>query len=569
MDPRTNYKFGLSLLILLTLPATAAMALIPEPGNLVYGTVSLDGKPLTAADTQVSIVLSDGSKEIASYTMGDDPAAQDRYVLEVPMDSVLARSQDAVRPGDTLAVRYKVGTSSLAVANLVVEERGATIVLNLVVQSKDVPVGPDPSLVDSDGDGIPDVVEVASGLNPLDPSDAGLDSDGDGISNLQEYQNGTNIAVDDNPPHLIPPPDKEVSATGLFTQVDLGEATAFDAKDGILTATPDGDGYYTPGSHTVTWSVADAQGNTVTATQKIDVAPLVNFYPDQVAAEGATVAVAVELNGQAVAYPVTIPFTVSGTASGGVDYTLADGEITIDSGLVGSIEFPVLKDAVDGEGTETVVVTMGTPVNAALGSHSVFVAQIAEENIPPTVSLSASQGGGPVSLIVSDSGPVTVTAVVNDPNPGDTQSYDWSASDNALAEMDGDVTNRTFVFDPLGLTEGTYLVAATVTDAAAASGTADLFLRLVNVAPALAAVDTDGDGINDDVEGAGDSDGDGIPDYLDAVDQRNAIQAKSSVSDQYLLETEPGLIMSLGYVALGTGDGDVIVSPELLGAANP
>lgn len=48
-------------------------------------------------------------------------------------------------------------------------------------------------LLDSDGDGIPDVVEIANGLNPFDPSDAAGDLDGDGLSNLREYQLGTDM----------------------------------------------------------------------------------------------------------------------------------------------------------------------------------------------------------------------------------------------------------------------------------------------------------------------------------------------------------------------------------------
>ena len=43
-----------------------------------------------------------------------------------------------------------------------------------------------PSLADTDGDGIPDGEETALGLDPLDPADAGADSDGDGIPDLDE-----------------------------------------------------------------------------------------------------------------------------------------------------------------------------------------------------------------------------------------------------------------------------------------------------------------------------------------------------------------------------------------------
>src|SRR5206468_11207725 len=44
---------------------------------------------------------------------------------------------------------------------------------------------------DSDGDGLPDLWEIANGTNPNVP-DADADPDGDGQTNLQEYLAGTN-----------------------------------------------------------------------------------------------------------------------------------------------------------------------------------------------------------------------------------------------------------------------------------------------------------------------------------------------------------------------------------------
>ena len=47
------------------------------------------------------------------------------------------------------------------------------------------------SFLDTDGDGLPNVWEMAHGFNPLSASDAQADADGDGWTNLEEYLMGT------------------------------------------------------------------------------------------------------------------------------------------------------------------------------------------------------------------------------------------------------------------------------------------------------------------------------------------------------------------------------------------
>lgn len=53
------------------------------------------------------------------------------------------------------------------------------------------PVIVDTEQIDTDGDGIPDVVELSWGLDPQNSGDAEGDMDGDGFSNLEEYLNNT------------------------------------------------------------------------------------------------------------------------------------------------------------------------------------------------------------------------------------------------------------------------------------------------------------------------------------------------------------------------------------------
>ncbi len=57
-------------------------------------------------------------------------------------------------------------------------------------------LGTHPNLVDSDGDGIPDGIEVRYGLDPL-VSNVGKDSDGDGIGDLDEIRGGTDPSTPD------------------------------------------------------------------------------------------------------------------------------------------------------------------------------------------------------------------------------------------------------------------------------------------------------------------------------------------------------------------------------------
>src|SRR5690606_16671730 len=46
---------------------------------------------------------------------------------------------------------------------------------------------------DTDGDDIPDALELQMGLNPRDPADGALDKDGDGLSNAREAVLGTRL----------------------------------------------------------------------------------------------------------------------------------------------------------------------------------------------------------------------------------------------------------------------------------------------------------------------------------------------------------------------------------------
>ncbi len=109
----------------------------------------------------------------------------------------------------------------------------------------------------------------------------------------------------------------------------------------------------------------------------------------------------------AVGQNVSIPYTLSGTATGsGTDYALTSANpLTITAGsLSGSITFNVNNDALD-ELNETIIVTLGTPTNASLGATTVHTATITDNDSAPTVQFTTS-----TQTISESASSITMTA---------------------------------------------------------------------------------------------------------------------------------------------------------------
>ncbi len=105
---------------------------------------------------------------------------------------------------------------------------------------------------------------------------------------------------------------------------------------------------------------------------------------------------------------INVPFTINGssTASGsGTDYSITTSPITINAGsTTGEITITIAEDALD-EDNETIIVDMGTPINATQGSTIVHTATIADDDEAPTVNFdSVSQTS------TNESGTMIITA---------------------------------------------------------------------------------------------------------------------------------------------------------------
>ncbi|MFL2495055.1 MAG: hypothetical protein ACJ0RL_05480 [Porticoccaceae bacterium] len=146
--------------------------------------------------------------------------------------------------------------------------------------------------------------------------------------------------------------------------------SATDGDGNPVSVSADQAGPFESGSYTITWTATDADGNTTSATQSLKVNPMANLGPSRSTAEGATPEVKVELSGMAAEYPVVVPFSISGTATEGDDFTVTQsGSISIAEGSSGIINFNIASDEV-AESDETVIIRISSPTNAALGQRA-------------------------------------------------------------------------------------------------------------------------------------------------------------------------------------------------------
>jgi hypothetical protein len=137
--------------VVLSIPL-AARAVLPEPDNLLYGSITLDGSPVTAARTDVVIEArrTTNGPAIASYRMGADPLLGNFYSLRLSLESVApVTNNNASQVGDSVFVTVLDGTGLRAQTGFLITERGAAqrIDFGVVVN-------------DGDGDGLPDAWEL-------------------------------------------------------------------------------------------------------------------------------------------------------------------------------------------------------------------------------------------------------------------------------------------------------------------------------------------------------------------------------------------------------------------------
>ncbi len=158
---------------------------------------------------------------------------------------------------------------------------------------------------------------------------------------------------------------------------------------------------------------------------------------------------------------VTVDYAVTGTATGGgIDYTLANGTLTITAGNTsGTITISSIVDDSLDEVDETVIVTLSNPSNATLGSDDAHTYTITDNDNAPTVDFNSTSSSGAESVSSKN-----LTVDVSAASARDI-TVDYTVTGTATGSgTDYTLANGTLTI-PAGSTSGTITIASIVDDA--------------------------------------------------------------------------------------------------------
>jgi len=255
----------------------------------------------------------------------------------------------------------------------------------------------------------------------------------------------------------------------VYHQNDAGNIEVLLSEEATSGAAPFGT--FLPGAHYLSWVVPAQNGlnKALFATQALHIQPLISFGPAAVisAGKGSTVTLPLFLNGEAPTYPVTVEYSVSGTAAYPEDHNATNGVVTIDSGNKGSITVNIASDATTNLWpAEELIFTLHSPQNAGLGKQRSQRVRISELHLPPQLDLLVLQQDRETRHVHhTDNAGTNVSAVIdiNANNASSRYQLDWRNTDNLLLSQ-STASDFTLQFDPNDIPPGRYQISVEVTD---------------------------------------------------------------------------------------------------------
>lgn len=278
---------------------------------------------------------------------------------------------------------------------------------------------------------------AATGINPEVFIPLGIQSISLTVSDGEYSANDNSLisVVDTTDPSITAPVDISAEATGLLTEIAIGNADASDVA-GTVTLTNDAPISYPLGSTTVTWTANDGNGNSATDTQNmtvVDTTPPAITAPDDITIEatGSLTEVAI---GSANASDLAGTVTLTNDAPS--SYPLGSTLVTW--------------TADDGKGnsaTDAQIITVVDTTPPTIDGISVDNATLWPPNnkmVPVTVSLSATDSVNPnvtcqiIGITVTDEGGNTA---------GDAEFVPGTLSANLRAERSGSGIGRVYTIE--------------------------------------------------------------------------------------------------------------------------
>ena len=422
-----------------------------------------------ALDNVISVGSFDAHHRRSSFsnygTWVDISAPGDVIMSSYPMVNCAGTTPS---PGDTGCYTWNSGTSMatphVAGAAALVWSRGDVTSNTQVV---------DILLNSADGDGMADLRldswTIHGGLNLHDAVSFGL-------ANLPpDAEAGPDQTVADSDGDGSEP----VNLDGSASSDQDGTITGYTWREGNTTIATDATATVTLsiGLHTLTLEVTDDDGDTSTDTVIVTVNPAnqvtVTASTAQATEAGPTNGVFTVTRAGGTSAPLTVLYTVAGTAATGSDYTSLSGSVTIAEGASsGTIVVTPIDDSTF-ESNETVILTLIVDVAYSLGSPTVGTVTIVSDDLPPDLVVSAMTAP---TVAGADTDIVVTNTTKNQGTGGSLQSQtgfylstntSWDASDillgtrpvSALAPGATDVVSTTLHIPPSAAT-GAYRILA-------------------------------------------------------------------------------------------------------------
>jgi len=189
------------------------------------------------------------------------------------------------------------------------------------------------------------------------------------------------------------------TVSGGTYRIPANNRLMFEVVSNISATTSTGHRVYYGGTSATT-------GSWINVTQSLVGVPSVDWTAASQSSinESGDLTVTAQLSAVSV-LDITVPFTVTGTATNGTDYTVTTSPIVIPAGsTTGTATITIGSDIVD-EADETVILTMGALTNANSGVTTIHTATITDDDPYPVVTWSSSSQSS-----VSESGTLIVMA---------------------------------------------------------------------------------------------------------------------------------------------------------------